>query len=403
MCERRLLLAVVLAGVFAGVSPLAGQSVVPAGTSDSALAQRAAKLRERARLLDDSLKALQAASADSGLGVVVEAAGLRMRTSATLRPDAKAALGVAAADVRAVIGAELDSMAPHMTLALREQRSNARRRFSALIGTTVTPTENRLVSAALEGSVDGTTLTSATLNYPLNRADLVLNLVMQMERAAAQRVPPALNAWLNQRLPLRAAYRAADAELYRMLATSNAAIVRRCVAGDRDACRTGFALDSMPTDRVASWYEDSDLPALARTAGDNTQRSWAYRAFATDEQAQCTEQRRLDICRRMVALLPQTAFKVPMPVAARLSLARTAIEMGGPAALERLRASDATSIGAQLAVAAGASSEALLERWMTQVINARPSSPLPNAVFVLASLAVIVVCLAWAMRGQPWK
>jgi hypothetical protein len=403
MSERRLLVAVMLAGVLSGAAPLEGQSAVPAVPSDAALAQRGAELRARARLLNDSLKAISAASADSGLGVVVEMGGLRMRTSATLRPDATAALGVAAADVRAMIGAELDSLAPHLTLVLREQRSNTRRRFSALIGTTVTPTENRLVSAALEGSVDGTPLASATLNYPLDRADLAVNLAMQMERAAAQRVPPALSVWLNQRLPLRAEYRAADAELYRLLATSSAAVVRRCVAGDRDACRTGFALDSMPTDRVASWYEDSDLPALAGTAGDFSQRSWVYRAFATDEQAQCTEQRRLDICRRMVALLPQQAFQLPMPVVARLSLTRTALEMGGPAALERLRSSDATSIGAQLAVAAGASSAALLERWMTQVMGARPSSPLPNAVFVLASLAVIALCLGWAMRGQPWK
>ncbi|MBI2407411.1 MAG: hypothetical protein HYV19_03810 [Gemmatimonadetes bacterium] len=376
---------------------------MPAGTSDSALAQRAAKLRERARLLDDSLKALRAASADSGLTVVVEAEGLRVRTTTTLRPDATAALGVALADARPLLGAQLDSLSRHMTLTLREQRSTMRLRFSSLIGRTGVPTESYIASATLDGAMDALPLPSVGLHYPLDRAELAATLVMQFERAAAQRVPPALSSWLNKRLPLRAEHRKEDAELFRMLATSNAAVVRRCVAGDRDACRTGFALDSMPTDRVASWYETSDLPALAGIAGDASQRGELYRAFGADGQAQCTVQRQLDVCRRMVALLPLEAFQVPMPVVARLSLARTALEMGGPAALERLRSSDTTSIGAQLAAAAGASSEALLERWMKRVIGARPSSPLPNAVFVLASLAVIAVCLGWAMRGQPWK
>jgi hypothetical protein len=242
-----------------------------------------------------------------------------------------------------------------------------------------------------------------TLNYPVDRDELAASALSIIERAMANRVPAPLEPWLNHHVPLRATQAVLGADLYRTLTTADAAVVRRCAAGDRIACRLGFALDSVPSDPVTAWYDESDLPTLARYAGDHSQRAGMTLTLNRDEQDACTVRRHLETCRRMVALLPAGAFRIPMPGAARVSLTRLAFEMGGAGGIARLRASVATTVGGQLASVAGVPADTLLGRWMEQLIAARPSSPLPNATFVLASLACITVCLGWAMRGRPWN
>jgi hypothetical protein len=216
-------------------------------------------------------------------------------------------------------------------------------------------------------------------------------------------MPPALDAWLNHRVPLGAPPTDFDASVYRMLATDPAAVVRRCAAGDRAACRLGFALDSLPADRVAAWYDASDLPTLAANAGDHIQRAPMVQAVGRDGQAACTVDGNLDQCRRMLALLPVDAVRIPMPDAARESLMRLALSMGGPQAVTRLRAARDSTLSGQLAAAAGVPADVLLDRWVRRLIAARPSSPLPNATFALASLACIALSAGWAVRGKPWN
>lgn len=394
MSELRLLAAACLA--------LACARALPA-QQDAALLARRDSLRARADSLYRRFQALEASERETGLTAEMQVGPLRLRTTAALQPAATAAFTQAVADARRVLGADADSLAGHLRLTLRENRRTSRYRWIPVVGRVLVDTTERIVGVSLEGLLDGRHVPGVSLTYPVDRDELAASALSLMERALASRLPAPIEPWLDHRVPLRASPPEFGPDLFRTLATSEAAVVRRCAAGDRTACRLGFALDSVPSDRVTAWYDASDLPALARLAAGHIQRTGMTRAISRDEEEDCLVQRQLQICRRMVALLPAGAFGIPMPGAARASLMRLAFEMGGARGIERLRATTDTTIGGQLAAVAGVPANALLSRWMEQLIEARPSSPLPNVTFVLASLACIAVCLGWAMRGRPWN
>lgn len=377
-------------------------SALPA-QDDAALLARRTALRARLDSLGPLVKALEAKAREAGLTAEVQAGPLRLRTTAALQSVATAASAQAVADARRVLGADADSLAGHLRLTLRENRSSGRYGWMPPVGSVLVDTTDRIVGASLEGELDGKHVPGVTLTYPVDRDELAESALSIIEGAVGSRLPEPIEPWLDHRLPLRAAQPELGPDLYRTLATSQAAVVRRCAAGDRIACRLGFALDSVPSNPVTAWYDESDLPTLARTAGDHLQRAGMTQTLNRDEQEACTVQRRLETCRRMVALLPAGAFRVPMPSTARASLTRLAFEMGGARGIERMRATTDTTIAGQLAAVAGVPAETLVARWMEQLLQARPSSPLPSATFVLASLACIAVCLGWAMRGRPWN
>jgi hypothetical protein len=381
-------------GLMAGVLP---------GQSTNELLARRNALRARADSLNARTTALKAAERDAGLDTVIRVGTLTLRTAAALQGTASAALADAASAARVALGDDADSVGAHLRLSLREQRSSVQQRFSSFFGTSVALTEERVTSIQLEASTDSTGLPGTRLDHPLRRRDLAASILLLYERAAGERLSRGLSIWLNRHLPIVAPPPASATELYRAMATDPSAAVRRCAAGDRAACRLGFALDSMPRDRIAAWYEATDLPALASRAGDGNQRGWMTQRVSRDEQRACVEQGRLEVCRQMLALLPTEAFGIPMPLSARASLTRLALIIGGPSAYARLRTSADSTLGGQLAAAAGVPSDDLVTRWTQQLIAARPASPLPNIAFVLASVACITLCAAWAIRGKPWN
>ena len=394
MSELRLLAAACLTLACAGALP---------AQQDTALLSRRNALRTRVDSLQKALGALEASARDSGLTAEVRAGPLRLRTTAKLQPVATAAFTQAVTEARRVLGSDADSVASHLRLTLRERRSKYHYSWLPLVGRVRVDTTERIVGASLEAVLDGRDVQGVSLNYPVDLEELSASALSVMEQSAARRLPAPIEPWLDHRVPLRAARPELAADLFRTMATSDAAVVRRCAAGDRVACRLGFALDSVPSDPARAWYDESDLPTLARTAGDHLQRVGLTRALGRDEQDACTVQRQMEVCRRMVALLPASAFRTPMPGTARASLTRLAFDIGGVRGAERLRASAETTVGGQLAAVAGVPADSLLGRWVGQLLAARPSSPLPSATFVLASLACIGVCLGWAMRGRPWN
>lgn len=394
MSKLRLLATACLALACAGALP---------AQPDAALLARRDALRARADSLYNRFEALKAIARDSGLTTEIQAGPLRLRTTAALQPVATIAFTQAVAEARRVMGADADSLAGHLRLTLREHRSKYHHRWFPIVGSVLVDSTELITGASLDGLLDDRGITGVILPYPVDRDELAQSALSIFERAVARRLPKPIEPWLDHQVPLRAARPEFGADLFRSLATAEAAVVRRCAAGDRSSCRLGFSLDSVPSDPVTAWYDESDLPALARSAGDHIQRAGMTQTLNRDEQEACTVQRQTQICRRMVALLPAGAFRIPMPGAARASLTRLAFEMGGARGIERLRASTDTTVGGQLAAVAGVPADAVLGRWMEQLIAARPSSPLPNVTFVLASLACIAVCLGWAMRSQPWN
>lgn len=396
MSEPRLITAVALLALCA--------AVLPAQQDLASLEARRAALRVRADSLQQAVRRLQAAERDTGLVADAHAGSLRVRTTERLRRAAVEAATRTMADAHAVIGLEADTLAARLQLTLREESVTRDIPFFPLGGATFSRRLTRITHASLEATLDGKGGSAVSLSWPLRSADLSTSMLALLEGAAATMVPQPTERWLNHGLPLRTYPPEFWSNMYRQFATSGAAVLRRCVAGDRPACSRAFALDSVPQDRIAAWYDDSDLPGLARTLGDPIQRANSFRHLTRDDQAECTERGHMATCRQMLAALPIEAFGIPMSITARASLTRLALEVGGLAAASRLNAAGtATTVGQQLAAAAGIPADSLVRLWQQRVIAARPASPLPNASFVLASLACIAVCGTLAVRGQPWK
>lgn len=395
MSDRRL--------VVASMLMLACAATLPAQQDAVALAARRMVLKTRVDSLASVLAAMEKARSDSVIGPEVRVGTLRVRTTALLHPAADEAATQALATARRVLGADADSLASRLQFTLREERGSQRWSFFPTGATLGLRAEDRITSVSLDASLDGNAFPGFGISYPMDRTALTSDVLSVLERAAAAQLPAPIERWLEGRMPLRPTTADFWPELYRSLATAGASSVRRCVAGGRPACRLALALDSLPGDRVAAWYSEADYPALARVSGDPTIRSRTFRSLSADEQEDCTVRGQIDLCRRMLSQLPAESFFIPMPISARASLARLALETGGPGAVERMRANGGTSVGTQLSAAAGLPVDSLVGIWQRRVIASRPGSPLPNATFVLASMACIVVCGAWAARGQPWK
>lgn len=362
-------------------------------------------LKRRVDSLRVALDNQVAADRDASLRPARRIAGVSLRTTARLEPLAAVAVESAVTRARQLLGADVDSVTGRLRLTLRERTAKTRksRPWFNLRSNGDMATYDRVYAAELEASYDGESLSGYSFPWPVAGDALQLSILTLIERTASRQTPDPLARWLEHQLPLRAVTDAFWTDQYRTLATTDAAVVRRCTAGDRPACRLAFAVDSLPTDRLGAWYDDSDYPKLAAVAGDGNQRGNMYRSFSEEEREDCNVNRHVDTCRRMLLLLPPDAFGIPMPPTARASLAQLALELGGPGAISRLRRAPAASVATQLSVAAGVPIDTLIGRWQQRLMASRPHSPLPSAGFVLASMACIVVCGAWAARSEPWK
>ena len=397
-------LATFAAFALGGVPALGAQALGAQARQDS-LAASAATLSRRVDSLRIELREQEAAELDAGLLPQRRVAGLRMRTTASTQKTAEQAVDAAVARARQVLGEDADTVVSALQLTLQERTVEARKRQAWFNLRSAGPLETvkRVTGADLEVSVEGTSQPGFSFRWPLDGDELQANILMLIERTAGRRAPDPLASWLNDQLPLRAQPDAFWTNLYRALATDDASTVRRCTAGDLAACRLALAVDSLPTDRVAAWYDESDLPKLVSAASNGFVRGHLERAFSPEEREDCSVNRHIEMCRRMLAAISPDAFGIPMPLPARSSLAQLAMEAGGPGSLSRMRGASAASVTTQLAAAAQMPVDTLIGRWQQRLMASRPRSPLPGAGFVLASMACIVVCGAWAARSAPWK
>ncbi|MHB1312842.1 MAG: hypothetical protein ACYC3L_12570 [Gemmatimonadaceae bacterium] len=399
MSDRRAWLAWLAALSLGGAPRLGAQA-----RGDS-IAARVTALSQRVDSLRIALREQEAAELLAGLLPERRVAGLRLRTTARLQPVAAKAIEAAVARARQVIGDDADSVVSGLQLTLQERTSETRQSQAWFNVNSTGPVETvrRVTAADLEVSVEGKSEPGFSFRWPLTGAELQASVLTLVERTGARRVPDPLASWLNRQLPLRAQPDAFWTDLYRALATDDASITRRCTAGDGAACRMAFAVDSLPADRIAAWYDDSDLPKLVGAASNGYVYSQLMHAFSTEEREDCSVNGHVEMCRRMLAALSPDAFGIPVPSPARASLAQLALEVGGAGSLSRMRDASAVSVAAQLAAAARMPIDSLIGRWQQRLMASRPRSPLPGAGFVLASMACVVVCGAWAARSEPWK
>lgn len=153
-------------------------------------------------------------------------------------------------------------------------------------------------------------------------------------------------------------------EAARELALGWSAAGRRCATGVVAGCRAIFT-DATGLEALRLWFDDEDHQALVvQYKVQGVQRDSAWLAG----RSQCLKGDRA-ACTR---LAETEGGRYPFTANVRGTLVAHALEAGGAASLDRLRAASATGVGAlgALAAAAGVSEDELLAGWQSRTARA---------------------------------
>ena len=363
MCDRAALLAL-------AVALLAG----PARAQDQAV------LRARIARLERDLRSAEAAAAaaraDSVAHLIdarldtVRMGALRVLAPAGLGPEARAGSAAAASLIDSAFGTAAAALAqrPFM-LVLMAARREAR---PVPVGSTAVVTTG-------------------------TAADIDQRLVWAAALAIASLNDSALTAWLQGTLVPNRHPERERRRVYIALVTAPSPAGERCYQGDLTACRKSLGL--VPTEQALDdWYDPARRRSLVQELADLEEVRIARRLYTA-----CVTGLSDPDCLALLRRVPPAALPPPLPVAARHSLLRTAVELGGPGAYARLLAGAGRSMEARLTGASGILSDSLLRTWRAAVFAARP---LPVAVEPRAGWVALcwgVVFAFLALRSTRWR
>ncbi len=231
--------------------------------------------------------------------------------------------------------------------------------------------------------------------WDLDVSALTQLLLNQVSAGATDR---ALAEWLGGPLLLdSAADRRNAPRIYAQLVTTPSRAVGRCYLGNVDACRDALAL-SHATDLLTQWYDPRERRALVTRSYqgyfDRGAELAEYRACSMGSDSAC-----LDLLRA----LPPGSLVRPLDYAARISVVRFALHLGGRGALARLLAAPNGAISERLSAAAGVSTDSLTARWLTAVHAARPAPVALPPWGAWVAIGWIVVFTTCALRSAPWR
>jgi hypothetical protein len=199
--------------------------------------------------------------------------------------------------------------------------------------------------------------------------------------------------WLRGNVPgveFPASDRAVIAEeLLRTPARSNPA----CYRGDTAACAVSLGLRAGP-DTLTEWYLPESWPRLATMVGGQLSGS------ETMAQQQCEASGDLAACR---TILTPAHVLPPVSVGGRRFLLQEALDVGGDGAFERLTAAGNIPLADRLADAAGMPLDSLLARWSASIRAATPRGPARPAWELLLAAAWSAVLLAVVLGGPRWR
>lgn len=341
MCRLRLVLLALLA-------PWGGS--LPAQEPAAVLRRMEERLdsMQRARALRDSL-AYRADHSDTVL-----AGGLRIATSAHLRP-----LALAAGE---------------------EAWQNLVTRFGP--------------AATVRGAFPVTTFGTTRSSVP--ERPRVRELARGFERSGAQWIwqtqGAAVLGWLRGRVPTGTISPADVGDLAAELLRTPARPNRACYSGKANSCATALGIHVGP-DTLEEWFEPGTWPRLAGMV------SGELNGLERVARQRCIDQGDLPACRSIL-----TPVRVLPPVGAigRQYLVQLALESGGTSAFDRLTADTGVTIEHRLAAAAGVPIDTLLERWSAG-LRAVPRGPAAPGRELLLGVAWSGVLLAMALRGSRWR
>lgn len=174
-------------------------------------------------------------------------------------------------------------------------------------------------------------------------------------------------------------------DLVRMPGNANPA----CLAGSSGACASVLGL-RQGADVLAEWYPPAAWPRLAQLASRPR----------TAADGDCFVRHEPDACR---SILLTGRIPPPVGVVGRQFLVQLALDTGGAGAFGRLTADSGVSIEHRLAAAAGIPLDSLLVVWGAAVRAASPERPAPTAWVTLFVLGWSAVVLALSLGEGRWR
>jgi hypothetical protein len=235
-----------------------------------------------------------------------------------------------------------------------------------------------------------TSFTAAAQSAPLSMFDGVADaisgqLVVLAEELAARAIDSTVTRWL--RSP-RVALGTRAEEIWEQaaveVASTSSRSLRACVAGDREACLTSLGLPPHGEASFAEWYAPEDYPSIMRLAAIERTDTVGFAAHA-----RCRRSAAPAACDTAVAHLRPERVPLPLSATTRALFLGEVLRAGGEEAFARLRSAPG-SLRERMAIAAGGSLNAAVDRWLAHLTKARPS---PMAV----SPATFLLSLAWSV------
>lgn len=222
-------------------------------------------------------------------------------------------------------------------------------------------------------------------------------LARGLEGAAAQsiwrRQDPVLTTWLMGSFPtgsiLEEELQSIASELARRPARQNT----QCLRGEASACAVALGL-RMGADTLAEWYAETTWPRLAETS------VWSLTGRDAQLRDRCVALRDLMACR---AVLTPQRIAPPVSTLGRRFLVELALEAGGAGAFDRLTADTGRTLEQRLEAAAGVPVDTLLARWTASVAASIPGSPAPGGRETFLTMAWSAAVMVMAIRGSRWR
>ncbi len=228
-------------------------------------------------------------------------------------------------------------------------------------------------------------------------ADVEQRLLWAASMAIAAQNDSALTTWLQGVLVPNRHPTQERRGVYIGLVTAPSPAGRRCYRGDLHACRSALGL--VPAaDALEDWYDPLRRRSLVRELETLDEVRADPRLFSA-----CVQDLSDVACVAVLRRVPPAAFPPPLPSAARYSVLRTAVELGGRQAYARLVAGAGETMEARLTSASGVSGDSLMRAWRAAVFDARPE---PVTVEPRAGWVALAWGLAFALlslRSTRWR
>ncbi|HEY6807374.1 MAG TPA: hypothetical protein VI160_01200 [Gemmatimonadales bacterium] len=221
---------------------------------------------------------------------------------------------------------------------------------------------------------------------------------MLLAIVGAPRVDHALQHWLGGGVRPVIDTAAMHGAAYVSLVTAPSVAARGCLQGVPADCRTALEL---PPDTL--FYLTAYDAGERRLAVSHARQSAMLDPPEQLTYAHCVRDGEDGACRDFLRLLGTDQVPRPLPDDARQLLVSAALALGGPGAYDRLVADTLASIPDRIAAAAGAPLDAVITRWRSDVLRARPAPPSVPLADGLLALAWIGVLAGGALTSTRWR